>query len=178
MTILKLEIELDYIDDEGNISDVIRSEIIASVQNKVTAKAVQEIIGSTDNDFKKRALDALNDEMNSRITDFFNQKRTITDSIGRTVNEDVTIDDLLSDRLTTALTRGKDSADGMRGYIDRALDHKVTQMHRKIDDSVAEATKSAEKHLEQMVQDAIKTQVADKLTSLIMENSSTLALKS
>jgi len=177
-----LEVELDYIDEEGNLDDAIKQSVISSAKDIVLKKLTSHVDDVAIASIKERAIEIVNEKIHETINSILAENRVVTDDFGREKKQ-FNLEQMLIDMIdgaikTKALSEYGEKANGhnakyslfewmSKSNIEKAVSLKVEQM-----------AKQTQAHIEQLVSDKIKTQVADKLTAMIMDNSSTLSLKS
>lgn len=186
---MNVEIELDWVDDESNISDVVKYEIIKNIETRVTGNIQQSIkesvAKSVEAQLEKMAVEAVSNAVNDKVASLMAIPRTQTDNYGRVVKENFTIEQLLIEAVEQAVLKktldengrsvGRDGYGARFSHFEYFATKDIPAL---VDKKVKELGEGIKKDIEQQVSTKIKMQVADKLTSLIVDNSTALSLKS
>jgi hypothetical protein len=187
MAKFNVTVELDWVDEEHNLDSDIRDAVIRDIKNKLSEpllKKINEETGSTiQSQISALALSAINERINA----FMTTPRNITNKFGEIEREGVTVEDILKEQLEAAVDKkmldenGRPTRDNynkkysLLEYLVKARTQAVGQL---IEERCKKAIEETKGSIERMVTDKVKTQVADKLTNLIVENSTALSLKS
>jgi hypothetical protein len=180
-----VEVDLDWIGEEGNIDEEVENRILSRIE----AKALEKLMTVIDKDSKARvevAVDAqIGATLKEKIETLLAMPRTITDDYGRTTQEGVTLDHMLTARMEKMMSGikvldkdGQWTGEGYRAEFSVLEFFASKNLSKIVQARVAALAAQTKKDIEIQVADKIRTQVADKLTQMIMDNSSALALKS
>ena len=181
MATFKMDLEIDWIDEDSSIDETIKQEIIGNIESKVTRKIYEKVLESAESKIMDKVDSMVNDAVSDRIESFLSKPRDVTDKWGEVIKEGVTVESLLTEKLEQAMSKKTLNKDGKPDNYHAkysAFDFMAMKNIGEIVDArIAVLVGETKVNIEQMVTDKIKTQVADKLTNMIMENSETLTLK-
>jgi len=190
MAKFNIELEIDWIDEESNLDETVKLEIMSSIERKVTSKIYEKILKKSSEVIEAKVIELATSAVNEKIDDFISKPRNITDKYGEVERENVTIESLFIESMESAFDKKTLSKDGRNhtGYgsgshsilsylIEQKMNAFNADVESLIDKEVKHHAEITKENIEQMVTEKIKTQVADKLTNLIMDNSTSLQLK-
>jgi hypothetical protein len=194
MTILKVEIDLDWIDEDENISDIVKRELVGSVESKVVhslkEKVEKKVLELVDEQVTQKINEMVSTSVVERVKEIMEKPRNITDRWGEVVTKGATIDSMIKDMVDKGMAEkclnedGKystNSYDKKYSLFDLCLKKKtgayLESQGSLIVSKVQTAIDESKENIEKMVAEKIRVHVADNLTNMIMENSSTLGLK-
>ena len=179
-----LEVEIEWFDEDMSIDESVKQSIIHQIKTEVAAPIVKQIKESADQQINEMLSDMASDAIKKRIDKFLSKGRDITDRFGEVTDTNVTIEDLLKREIDSAFTEKTLDKSGKRsGYnakyslFDFLVSKKTEAIPEMIENLVKAQTVETKEMIEKLVKDKVKTQVADKLTDLIVENSSALSLR-
>lgn len=183
-----VEIDLDWIEEDSSIDEEVKHQIITSIESKVLASLKDAVLKSAqekiDGQIQSLITANINDMVSGKVRELMFVDRTATDQYGRVTKENFTIESMLIEAVENAITKKTLNGNGnVADHYNRAeyshFDYYVTKnIPAMVDAKVKELGEKTKKDIEQLVTTKIKTQVADKLTALIVENSTALSLRS
>ena len=156
-----IEVEVDWIGEEGNIDEVIKKEISDHVVNTITSKIEKEM--------EERATAAISDKVddmcNNLINEFLSRKINVTDSWGKAIIVDTTIEDILKKRFeefwnTVVDEKGRSGCDG--------YGKKQTRTMWAIDDIVKVHAERFVKAVTDDTEAKIKATITDQLKAKVV----------
>lgn len=177
-----VDIDLDWIGEDSSIDDEVKNQIIGSIESKVLKTLEGKVMEAAQSRIESQVSVLIRDTVTAKVEQLMTVPRTATDSYGRVVKENFTIEQLLIEAVDAAVT--KKTLD-QNGRVANGYDQKYTQFEyfatkdipSLVDKKVKELGESVKKDIEQLITQKIKMQVADKLTAMIVENSTSLSLK-
>ena len=177
-----VEIDLDWVEEDTTIDEEIKRQIIRKVEGNVTENLKKEITESAKAQIEKTVLETAVSAVNARVAELMQEKRVVTDKNGRVVDDSFSLDNKLIEIIDSALTKKTLNADGSTTNSYNAkysmFEFMATKnIEKMVDERVALHAAKVSKDIESLVTEKIKTQVADKLTALIVDNSTVLSLK-
>lgn len=186
-----VEIDLDWIEEDSSIDAEVKHQIIASIENKVLAKLTDTVMKSAQEKIDAQIMALVTANINTMVTEkvaaLMHLNRTSTDEYGRVKKENFTIESLLIEAVDGAITRKTLTSDGRPASSDGYGGSRAEYSHfdfyatraipAMVDAKVKELGEKVKKDIEELVTTKIKTQVADKLTALIVDNSTSLSLR-
>lgn len=184
---INVEIDLDWVEEGESISDTIKGQIVQSIENRVTANVQQSIKESAQKlveaQLDKLAIEAVSTAVNDKVAVLLALPRTQTDNYGRAIKENFTIEQLLIDAVDQAVLKktldenGRNASD-YSARFSRFEYFATKDIPALVDKRIKALAEETHKDIERLIKDKIKTEVADKLTNLIVENSTALSLRS
>ena len=182
MAKLNLELEIDWIDEEMNLDETVKRELVAAIEKTVVAKIQAKVLKDSEKRINEQVDILVTDTIKDKIEQFLNKPRNVTDKYGEVIKENVTVEGLLKERMENAMTQrtldenGKACSYSAKYSIFEFFAGK--NMNRIVSERVQALASDTKKEIEQMVTTQIKANIADKLTNMIMDNSTALSLKS
>lgn len=176
---LNIQVEIDWLEEDGSIDDVVKEEIISGVKRSISQqclakvekqasteidKAISESIKSAQETINKKAIEFADNwlEKEVTITDKWGDKQdclTITDLIKRT------FDDLLKKKVND---RGEFTNDGYGGM--RLIDFLTGQRVRDVVSQHLKGINSdIEKSIKAEVENGIRKGVATKFAEMVIQ---------
>lgn len=161
---LNLEIDIDYIDEEGNLDSTIKTEIINRISSKVEQK-IEDRLNSLVLDAAKKKADAV---INQIIKNFMDRKFTMKDKWGDEIKTDVTVKKLLKEKFdefwnTQVDDRGRSEGYGRnRRRIEWVIDQQIEQHSHRFAERL---TKDTENKIKTMMKENLQKSIGAKLVS-------------
>lgn len=177
-----VDIDLDWINEDQSIDEQVKTQIINNIESKVLSQIKKQVLDQTEERIEAQVTMIIRETVTDKVKDLMSMDRTATDSYGRVVKEHFTIESLLIDAIDAAISKKTLNSDGRQSDEYNA---KYTQFQyfatkdipKMVDEKVKLLAEGVKKDIENLVSEKIKTQVADKLTSLIVDNSTALSLR-
>lgn len=176
MSKFNVTVEIDYIDEDGNLDDAICEQIVDAVVAKVSTSVSKEI-----EDKAKEKLDTslvsmgneISEKLNAMMEEFFNTPKDITDRWGDIKRRNVSIKDLLKEACDNYMSQplDKNGHPTSRSYdviyasrVDYIVAKSIdVQMECAIKRAVSDVTDN----LKKKVSDEIKKQMGEKLAGIV-----------
>jgi hypothetical protein len=181
MAKFNLELEIDWIDEESNLDETVKQEIMRSIEERVVSKVRTTVLEKAEESIVKRVDDLVTEAIKEKIEQFLTTPRDITDRYGDVIKENVTVESLFKEKMESAFSKKTLDKDGNTGGYSNtySIVEFITQkgMDALVDERVKELAKDAKILIEETVAQKIKTNIADGLTEMILENSTALKLK-
>lgn len=175
MSKFNITVEIDYIDEDGNLDDAICDQIVSSVVSKVsdaTTKQIQEKANKIFEDRISTIESSISDRLNEMMDEFFSAPKDITDCWGETKRKGVTVKQLLGEACDSFMSQSLD-ADGKpaSGYgvkyktrvdyiVAKSIDHNMEWAIKKAVDDVI-------KNLKKKISEEITQQMGEKLAGIV-----------
>jgi len=182
MAKLNLEIEVDWIDEESNLDETVKESVMLRIEKAVVEKIQAKVLKDSEKRINEQVDALVTGVIKDKIEQFLNTPRNVTDKYGEVIKENVTVEGLLKERMENAMTQrtldenGKASSYNSKYSIFEFFAGK--NMNRIVSERVMALANDTKKEIEQMVSTQIKANIADKLTNMILDNSTALSLKS
>lgn len=184
-----VEIDLDWVEEDSTIDSEIKHQIISNIENKVFKSLQDQVIASAKEKIDSQIADLVNQNVHAMVAEkvsaLMTQNRTSTDQYGRVLKENFTIESMLIDAVDGAVNNkvlDKNGRIASNSYDNRAeysyFDYYAKKdIPEMVNEKVKKLGDQVKKDIELLVTEKIKTQVADNLTELIVNNSTALSLK-
>ena len=175
MAKFNITVDLAWLDEEGNIDQQLKDEILSSITEKVCGnitKSLEEKAEKILNDKMRDVENEVNKRLNLMMQQFFNTPKDITDRWGEVTRAQVTVKQLLSEAcdnyLTQPVTREGKPDNGYNPAFKSRVDYIV---HKSIDSDmewqIKRAVEDVTKNLKQKISTEISTQLGEKLAGII-----------
>lgn len=168
---MTVEIELDWIGEDGTVDDVVKQEIAGHVAKKISDDSNDQLMCAAEQRVAERIDAFVNDILNR----FMNHEIRITDNYGDTKARYDNVEELLKERFDTFLTETVDSRDGSVyrdrcGYgkgttrIDYLIDNRIKNQTDKFMKDVVD---EVDKKIKEALSSEMKKKLSDNLLSKI-----------
>lgn len=170
MAKLNITIDLDWINEYGCIDEVIKQELINSIVEKFNENIKKEIINKAEQIIINKIEMSIDNKVNEITEQLLNRKFDLLDNWGDIKRKDVTVVDLLKEKLENFLHEKVDEDGRTDTYnkkltrIDYIINKNINYtMKKKIDEVAIEIRKGLEKYIE----DTLKVQIGENIIQLI-----------
>lgn len=161
---LKIDVDIDWIEEGGNIDDVIKQELVNSVYNKVKTTDIEEKLkAKIDKEISDNISKELEKNVSKTYNDFIEKEIVITDRYGDVI-QNCKINDLIKKRFDEYLKESVDEQGRSSGYgktmsrINWIIDYQIKQHSESF---VKDTINKLEKNLKDYFSDAMKKQISD-----------------
>jgi len=162
-----VEVEIDWVDDDGGLDEAVKKEIIRGVEAKICKRADSEITEAID----KKLATVIDDRLNEMITGWLAREVSVTNTYGDVV-ENGTIESLLQERFDKFWAQKVDNKgrSGREGYGNQQSRMAWLQ-NQKIKDKCTkfaqELAKTMDAQIADGVSDALRTALGDRLVKTL-----------
>lgn len=170
-------VEINYLDEDGNLDDVICEQIVNSVVSRVSATVTKRIEDQAQQLFNDRlqTMEAsVSDKLNAMMDEFFSTPKDITDRYGDVERKGVTVKQLLKeacdnfmeqplDRQGKPVKKGSYAAEyesRVDYIVARSIDHNMEW-------SINHAVEQVTNNLKEKISNEIKRQIGEKLAGVV-----------
>lgn len=176
MAKFNITVEIDYIDEEGNLDQELYDRIVDSVVSKVSEKVSQNIAEDAEEQFDERKAkiqEKINEKLNSLMEEFFSTPRNIYDNYGDVVRSNVTVKQTLKeacDKFMTAKvdSNGKETTSSYYNDTMTRVEYMVRKVVNKdMECAIARATDEISKAVKEKVSNEVKKQMGEKLGAFV-----------
>jgi len=167
---LNLEIELDWIDDEMNLDETVRQNVIDTVVKKIQ-KGVEEKVESKINEtIDNTVVQKINEKTEKLFDDFMNREISITDKYGDKIKVYPDVFALIKERFDNFMEQ---TVDDKGNTYDGSYGTKYKRIYFIIDKQLKEFadkfTTEAVKTVSAEIKDHVKEGLTNKLGSELMK---------
>ena len=177
MAKFNVTVNIDYLDEDGNLDDSICEQIVGAVVSNVSDRVTEKVAKKAEEAFNGQisALEeTISKKLNAIMEDFFNTPKDITDQWGDVVEKGVTIQEKLKKACDQFLsqpldkngnpTNGSAYSTAYKTRVDYLVAKAVDgDMNWAIQKAVKEVTDS----LKNKISDEIKKQMGEKLADVV-----------
>lgn len=166
MSKIKVELELDYIDDENNLDGEIISRIAREVANRISKKSIDEAVGSVGGLVDEQVEKAVTD----CYTKLMDQHVIITDKWGDKDEEHDSVEDLIKRRFDKYLSEKVNNKGQVSDYstVGTRLSYLIDERIRKHSEKfMAEAVEKVNSQMKDQMDESLKKALGERLSALI-----------
>ena len=157
-----LEVNIDWIDEESNLDDTIKQEIINGITNKIEKNITSQVEGKVKAQIDDLTVSKIDDLVDSMFKDFTSKPVAITDGYGDVYKEYETMTHLIKSKFDNFLTQSVDD----KGRTDNSrYGNKYTRIEYMIDKQLKDFADKFTKETVEKVSAEIKNHVKDGLTT-------------
>lgn len=167
---LNLEIELDWIDEEMNLDDTVKENVINSVVNKIQKGVEEKVEKSINATIDKTIVDKINEKTDQMFNDFINREISVSDSYGSTIKTYEKLSDLIKERFDNFMEQTVDEK-GNATNSSYSTKHKRIYfiVDKQLKDFAEKFTSDAVKTVSAEIKDHVKDGLTNKLGSELMK---------
>jgi hypothetical protein len=167
---LNLEIELDWIDEEMNLDDTVKQQIIDGVVNKIQKSIEEKVEKNINSTIDNTIIDKINQKTEDLFNDFMNREIVINDNYGDVLKSYNNVYEMMKERfdnfmLQTVDEKGK-AYDGSYGKKYQRFTYIVDQQLKKFADKF---TTDAVEQVSNEIKEHVKEGLTNKLGSELMK---------
>jgi len=159
---LNLEVELDWIDEEMNIDDTVKQNVINAVVNKIQAKIESQVEKSINAIIDKNVVTKINKMTEKLFNDFMKREITITDQYGDVIKCYKSTTEVIKERFDKFMTQ---TVDEKGQTYDGSYGHKYQRLTFIIDKQLKDFANTFTTDAVKKVSEEIKLHVKDGLTT-------------
>lgn len=183
--IIKMEVEIGDIEEGYDINEMVREEIVSRVVRELKGGVLSDLQNKTQLALVETVENETSLIVGESIKACLSEKFDVTDKWGTKTAEQTSIDEIIRNKVKEAIESktldnngryARDNYDRKHTAVDWAISKFTQEIPKTIEAMVAEELKRTTSNIEEMVKQSIKTNVADGLTTMIMENSTALKL--
>lgn len=174
MATFNITVNLDWLDEQENLDERLRSEVLSSIVDKVGENITNSLDGEARKLLEKK-MSSLEEEigkkLNTMMKDFFETPKDITDEWGDVVKRGVTVQEQLKKSCSQYLTQKVDNsgrpASGYGSYktrLEYILDNAV---NKDMEYAIKKATTEVTDNIKKKITEEVKKQIGDKLADVI-----------
>lgn len=174
MSKFNVSVEIDYIDDEGNLDDALCEQIVNSVVSRVSDTVTKRIEEQAQQLFEERLQTmetSVSDKLNTIMDEFFSEPKDITDRYGDVQRKGVTVKQLLKEACDKFMEQPLDEQGRPAKYGAKYQTRVDYIVAKSIDYSMEYAIKRAVEdvtdNLKKKISDEIKQQMGEKLAGVV-----------
>lgn len=167
---MNLEIEVDWIDDESNLDDLVKSQIIAGVMTKINQSVLLKIESKIESKMDKLIIGRINKSVDKMFKDFLKRPVQINDRYGSTIEQYNSVTDVIKKKFDRFMTETVDE----KG---KAYSGNYSQKHQRLSfiidkqlkDFADEFTTSAVKKVSAEIKEHVSNGLTTKLGAELMK---------
>ncbi len=172
---LNLEVELDWIDEEMNIDDTVKQNVIDAVVNKVQSNIESQVEENINNIIDKTVVTKINKMTEKLFNDFMKREITVTDHYGDIIKSYKSTNDVIKERFDNFMMQTVDEKgqayDGSYGKKYQRLTFIIDkQLQDFANKFTTEAVKTVSEEIKQHVKDGLTTKLGSELMKVLRVN--------
>lgn len=181
MSKFNVSVEIDYIDEDGNLDDEICEQIVNSVVNKVSDAVMKRTEERAQSLFEERLQtmeNTVSARLNAMMDEFFSTPKDITTAWGEVKRHNVTVKQLLEEAcdnfMNQSLDRNGNPVKGSSYGVEykTRVDYIVSKsIDHNMECAIKKAVSDVTENLKKRISDEIKQQMGEKLAGIVgLEN--------
>lgn len=175
MAKFNITVEIDCIDEDGNLDERITEEIISGVCNKVSANVATKIEKEATERFKgkiEQVDKTISERLNDMMNEFFDTPKDITDKWGDVVRKGVSIKQLLKEACENFMEQTVDNNGNISTNPYYTAQKRVDYIVKKVvgndlESAIQKAVKEVTDNLKARINNEVKKQLGEKLADVI-----------
>ena len=173
MAKFNIEVDLEWLGEGGDLDQIIKDEIIASITSKVSAKAIGEAQEKIEARIEEDVTQAVGTKLNLLLEDFFTKPRTITDKWGNVTSTDISVTELLEESCDKFIDgyvdkNGNPCHSNSYGDKKRRIDYIIEKhIDFKLQQSISNAAAEVKKGLQKYLDETLKAQIGENVAQVI-----------
>lgn len=162
---LKIDLEIDWIDDNSNVDSAIKDQLIEKVVEKINESAIEDIAEQA----KKKMTDRANEVVSTAYETLLGKPIVITDEWGNKAKEYPSVVEMIKSRFDKFMTEQVDSSGHTSSYGDtKRIDYIVKKQLEKITkDFTEKAVKEVAEKIRVTLNDSLKEKLGDRLINIM-----------
>ena len=176
MARFNITVDLDWIDEQDNIDETIKDELVSRVVNKVQEKLIRQTETECSNKINVQMAQiekTVAEKLNTIMEDFFNTPRDVTDKYGEVIKKGITVKETLKQACDNFLNQGLDKngcpvKNSWDTYYKTRVDYIVAQtIDSGMKYAIEKAVKEIKDNLHKKISSEVKNQIGEKLADII-----------
>lgn len=169
MAKFNIAVELDWIDENGGIDDIVKTEIISAITDKLSNEITEEIIKKAQKTISEKVLSSIDTKVNEITEQLLNKRFDVTDQWGDVKKSNTSVIELLKGRLDDFLNEKVDKDGRVTSYngvkrIDWVISKNIDcNLQATVNNAAAEVKKGLEKYIDT----TLKAQIGEKVAKII-----------
>lgn len=157
----KLELDIDWIEEDSTLDETIKQEIIASITNKVYNKVSEKIKDKVNTDIDKKVLDKVDEMTENLFNTFLDREVVITDNYGSSIKTYKDVTELIKEKFDNFMT---DSVDESGNATNSSYGKKYGRINYIVDKQLKEYADQFTTEAVEKVSTEIRSHVKEGLT--------------
>lgn len=165
---LKVEVDLEWIGEEGNIDEEVKSQIISGICSKINKVSQDEIVKKVNDKIAKECDALINQRITEILNEFVSKEIKVTDQWGD-VKQEIKIADLLKKRFDSFMTEKVDGEGKASTYGTKYIRMEWI-IDKRVRDYCAVKTKEMVVDVENKIKEILSIDLELKVKNKIIEN--------
>ena len=176
MAKFNVTVNIDYLDEEGNLDDSICEQIVNAIVANVSERVAKNVEEKATEIFNSRISElekTVSDKLNSMMEEFFNTPKDVTDKWGDVVEKGVTVKEKLKAACDNFMTQpldrnGNPTKSSYNIEYKTRVDYLVAKsVGLNMEITIQKAVKEVTDNIKKKISDEIKKQMGDKLANVV-----------
>lgn len=169
---LNLEIELDWIDDEMNIDETVKQNVIDTIVSKIQKKVEGKVQTKIDEIIDKTIVDNINKKTDDLFNDFLGREVSVSDNYGSVIKVYENVEAIVKEKFDNFMTQTVDdqgrSTESSYGNKHKRLTFIISkQLQDFADKFTTDAVKQVSSEIQLHVKDGLTTKLGKELMSVL-----------
>lgn len=176
MAKFNITVDIDYVDEDGNLDEVLYDKIVNSVVDKVSNKVVENMTNSVKDKIDEesvRVSEKISERLNEYMEEFFEKPRNIYDKWGELVKSNTCVKEMLKEACDNFMSAsvdesGKPSTSSWNNKIMSRTEYMVKKVvNADMEYAIKKATDEITKEIKEKVANEVKMQIGEKLGAFV-----------
>jgi hypothetical protein len=172
---LNLEIELDWIDEESNLDESVKQNVIDAIVERIQKKVESDVSGKVNKIIDETIVSRINTMTENLFNDFMNKEIQITDNYGSTIKHYPNVTAVIKERFDNFMTQTVDEKgntyEGSYGTKYKRLTFIIDkQLQEFANKFTTEAVKKVSDEIKVHVQTGLTTKLGNELMKVLKVN--------
>lgn len=176
MAKFNVTVNIDYLDEDGNLDDSICEQIVNAIVSNVSDKVTEKVEKKAEESFNDQisALEeTVSQKLNAIMEDFFNTPKDITDQWGDVIEKGVTVKEKLKKAcdqfMNQPLDKNGNPTNSSYAIVYKTrIDYLVAKaVDHDMEWAIQKAVKEVTDNLKNKISDEIKRQMGEKLADVV-----------
>lgn len=175
MAKFNITVDIDWIDEEYNVDDIIKDEIISSIVPQVKEKILKQAEDDCTKKINSQMAEienTISQKLNSMMDEFFSTPKDITDKYGDVIEHGVTVKDKLKSACDKFLEQPVDDkgnpSNGWNPKYASRVDYLVAKsMDHDMEWTIKRTVDEVTNNLKKKITEEVKDQLGNKLANIL-----------
>lgn len=164
-----IEINLDWIDEEGNIDDAIKSQLVSGIMSKVNKGISEKIENEAKNNMAEIIASNIDSKISDIITNFAEKEISITDNYGDVKKRYSNLTEMLKEKFDTFILEPVDERGrAKKDTYGTAYTRIDWMINNRIKSESEEFTKKVIKEVDLKIKKVVESNLKEKISDSVL----------
>jgi hypothetical protein len=169
---IKVEVEIDWINEEGNLDAEIQEQIISGVKSAISKdclKLVEHKTSMAIDDGMKKAIETMQEKVSDFFEQWLNKETILTDKYGDIVKKG-SLNEIIKSQFNDCMNERVDKDGKITSYngISRIEFFSGKKVKEVVDDSLKSYAKNIDETIKKQIELGIKERVSNKFAEMVI----------